>query len=95
MTDIFYVLRKALHSSEKAKMHIEQLSQTLTFADVTGADIRTALTRPMPDFEDAVVDAVAERNGAGCIVTRNTKDFVGSAVPAITPADLLNGHLLM
>ena len=89
-TDIFYVLRKALHSSEKAKGHIEQLSQLFTFADVTGSDIHTALVRSMPDFEDAVVDVVAEQNGASYIVTRNIKDFAGSVVSAITPTDFLN-----
>ena len=45
--------------------------------------------RAMPDFEDAVVDAVAERSGASYIVTRNIKDFADSAVPAILPADFL------
>ena len=45
--------------------------------------------RAMPDFEDAVVDAVAERSGASYIVTRNIKDFAGSVVPAILPADFL------
>ncbi len=88
-TDIFYVLRKALQSSENAKEHIEQLSQLVTFADVQGMDIHTALMRSMPDFEDAVVDAVAERNGARYIITRNIKDFAGSAVQAITPTDFL------
>ncbi len=88
-TDIFYILRKALQSTQKAKNRIEQLSQIVTFADVQGVDIHTALMRPMSDFEDAVVDAVAERSGANHILTRNTKDFAGSAVPAITPTEFL------
>lgn len=88
-TDIFYVLRKALQSSEQAKGHIEQLSQLVTFADVQGVDIHTALMRSMPDFEDAVVDAVAERHGASYIVTRNIRDFAGSVVQAVTPTDFL------
>lgn len=88
-TDIFYMLCKFLKSTEEAKTRIEQLSQLVTFADVQGMDIHTALMRPMPDFEDAVVDAVAERNGASYILTRNIRDFAGSAVPAITPTDFL------
>jgi predicted nucleic acid-binding protein len=43
----------------------------------------------MPDFEDAVIAAVAQREGADYIVTRNTKDFIASPVPAITPEDFL------
>ncbi len=88
-TDIFYMLRKFLQSSDQAKERIDQLSRIVTFADVQGTDIHTALIRSMPDFEDAVADAVAERNGASYILTRNIKDFAGSAVPAITPTDFL------
>ena len=89
-TDIFYMLRKTLGSAQQAKDQIEQLAQLVSFADVQGMDIHTALMRAMPDFEDAVVDAVAERNGASYILTRNIKDFAGSVVPAILPADFLN-----
>ena len=89
-TDIFYVLRKSLGSAQQAKEHIDQLAQVVSFADVQGMDIHTTLMRAMPDFEDAVVDAVAERSGASYILTRNIKDFTGSVVPAILPADFLN-----
>lgn len=90
VTDIFYLLRKSLHSAERAKEQLEQLSQLVTFADVQGMDVQTALMRKMPDFEDAVVDAVAERNGSGYILTRNVKFFSESIIPAITPTDFLN-----
>ena len=89
-TDIFCVLRKSLGSAQQAKEHIDQLARVVSFADVQGMDIHTALMRAMPDFEDAVVDAVAERSGASYILTRNIKDFTGSVVPAILPADFLN-----
>ena len=67
----------------------EPFFSIVTFADVQGVDIHTALIRSIPDFEDAVVDALAEHNGASYILTRNTKDFSGSAVPAITPSEFL------
>ena len=89
-TDIIYALRKSLGSAQQAKEHIDQLAQVVSFADVQGMDIHTALMRAMPDFEDAVVDAVAERSGASYILTRNIKDFTGSVVPAILPTDFLN-----
>ena len=90
VTDIFYMLRKALGSAQKTKEQIERLAQLVSFADVQGMDIHAALMRVMPDFEDAVVDVVAERNGAGCILPRNIRDFAGSVVPAILPADFLS-----
>lgn len=88
-TDIFYMLRKSFQPAAKAKKTLEQLSHLVTFADVQGMDIHTALMRSMPDFEDAVVDAIAERNDASYILTRNVKDFAGSIVPAITPTEFL------
>ena len=88
-TDIFYMLRKFLKSAEQAKERIEQLAQLVTFVDVQGMDIHTAIMRSMPDFEDAVVDAVAERNGVSYILTHNTKDFIGSVIPALTPTNFL------
>lgn len=47
------------------------------------------LMRSMPNFEDAVADAVAERNSADYILTRNVRDFAGSSVPAVTPTEFL------
>ena len=86
-TDIFYLLRKALQSPQQARERLAQLAQLVTFADVAGLDIHTALSRPMADFEDAVVDAV--RNEADYILTRNKKDFAGSVIPAVTPTEFL------
>ena len=90
VTDIFYLLRKAVGSARQAREQIERLAQVVSFADVQGADIHAALMRGMPDFEDAVADAVAERCGASRILTRNIKDFEGSVVPAVLPADFLS-----
>lgn len=58
-------------------------------ADVMALDIQTALSDSIPDFEDAVVHAVAARNKADYIMTRNTKDFARTTVPAITPQDFI------
>ena len=43
----------------------------------------------MADFEDAVMSESARRINADCIITRNTKDFLKSKVPAVTPAEFL------
>lgn len=62
----------------------------VTIADVNASDIQSALSSMMTDFEDAVVDAVAKRYGASYTLTRNTRDYQNSLVPAITPIDYLN-----
>jgi hypothetical protein len=40
-------------------------------------------------FEDAVVAAIAQREKADFIVTRNGRHFRNSPVPAVSPADFL------
>lgn len=89
VTDIFYILRKSLQSKELAKKYIGDLKQLVHFADIQEKDIDAALTADLSDFEDAVVDAVAARLGADCILTRNIRDFSGSHVHAITPTVFL------
>ena len=86
-TDIFYILRKHLKSPEEAKARLRDLAKLAQFTDVQPADIDAALTAEMPDFEDAVVDAIAVRVGADYILTRNTKDFSGAKAHAIAPVD--------
>lgn len=89
ITDIFYLLRKGLGDTGKAKKSLERLLQLIIIADVLALDIQAALSDSLPDFEDAVVYAVAARNKVDYILTRNTKDFEVSAVPVITPQDFL------
>lgn len=84
-TDLFYILRKNLKSSEQAKAYLGSLMQLVSFSDVLAADIVDALDSEMADFEDAVVDAVASRLGAQYILTRNTKDYIRSKTKAIAP----------
>lgn len=89
VTDIFYLLRKGLGDTGQAKESLERLLQIVMVADVIDLDIQAALSDSIPDFEDSVVHAVAVRHQADYIMTRNTKDFAGTVVPAITPQDFL------
>lgn len=88
-TDIFYLLRRGLNSSSKAKDSMERLLQLVDFVDVLSIDIQAALADSITDFEDAVVHALAARNQADYIITRSTKDFKGSVIPVVTPKEFL------
>ena len=90
VTDIFYLLHKGLKNKAKALEQMERLLQIVTVTDTLAIDIQMALSSAASDFEDAVVAAVAERNGAEYILTRDTKDYKGSAVEAITPKIFLS-----
>lgn len=89
ITDTFSIARKYI-GSEKAKECIRNLLDLIKISDTRGADIEKALSSDVSDFEDAVVSAIAERQKAKYILTRNTKDFEKSKILSITPHDYLN-----
>ena len=88
ITDIFYIARKYI-GSEQAKECIRNLLDLIKISDTRGVDIEKALSSDVSGFEDAVVSAIAERQKAKYILTRNTKDFEKSKILSITPHDYL------
>jgi predicted nucleic acid-binding protein len=90
ITDVYYIIRQSTKNKEQTLNSITDLLNVLTLVDTKAQDINTALSFNLPDFEDAVVAATALREEAEYIITRNTKDFANSPVPAITPASFLS-----
>jgi predicted nucleic acid-binding protein len=86
VTDVYYIIKGSLHDGRKAKEKIIALTALVGLCDTTVGDINTALTLSITDFEDAVIAAIAKRQKADFIVTRNEADFRNSPVPAISPA---------
>lgn len=84
--NMVYVMR----SSKRDVQFIEkQLRSCFTFADLTSVIIHEAASLEWADFEDAVQSVTAKKVRADFIITRNTRDFKKSAVPAVTPAEFL------
>ncbi len=72
---------------------MHHLLQLVDVVDVLAQDIHSAIEFEITDFEDAVIAAVAARNKADYIITRNDRDFALSTVPAIAPAAFLKQQL--
>ncbi len=89
ITDIHYVLSRCLKDKEKVYEAIDVLLQLIDIIDVTAKDVRKAFHPDVGDFEDELISVCAERAKMNYIITRNTKDFTNSPVPAITPDDFL------
>ena len=89
ITDIYYVTRKALHDAAAAKSVIAKLLNAFLIAGVDQADCVKALDADMSDYKDALVSVCAKKVKAEYIITRNTKHFSQSPVPAMKPADYL------
>lgn len=85
VTDIYYLVRKHLHSTEQSKDVMSKLFELFYILDVTSGDCMDALASEMKDYEDAVITCCAYRSQVDYIVTRNIKDYAASKVRAISP----------
>jgi predicted nucleic acid-binding protein len=85
-TDIAYLLpRRNYASEEQAKAHLVHLLTIAEILDARSVDVALALKSNMPDYEDALLAYMAQRNDIDLIITRNLKDFKLSPVPAMSP----------
>ena len=84
--NIVYIMRKQLRYDEIGIL-LQNLKNAFYFADLTLDDFDEAAGMGWRDFEDAVQSATASRIHADYIITRNTQDFEGSSVKAITPEE--------
>jgi predicted nucleic acid-binding protein len=85
ITDIHYVLKRALKDNKKAYEYIKLLLKIIDIIDVTSEDIYRALDSESKDFEDELISVCAYKANIDYIISRNTKDFHNSKVKAIEP----------
>lgn len=89
ITDIYYVLNRSLENKQKLYSTIDILLKLVDIIDVTAKDINKAFHPKIIDFEDELISVCAERENINYIITRNTKDFIKSSVPAINPEEFI------
>ena len=88
ITTIDYLLIQSLPAS-KARDALRRLISLFEIATVNRPVIERALVSKINDFEDAVLDEAGQMAGVGSVVTRNTKDFTGSALKVFEPNEFL------
>ncbi len=93
ITDIYYLSKKFIPNREEIKGALLNLMDLFNVVEVNGTDCSKAFDLNMYDYEDALLAQCAKRSKATYIVTRNTKDFKGSPVEALTPDAFLNRFL--
>ncbi|MCY4041132.1 MAG: PIN domain-containing protein [Gammaproteobacteria bacterium] len=84
VTTVDYLARKAVGLAD-ARDQVAFLLSVLEVVPVYGAPLHAALESSMLDFEDAVIAESSRRANVDYIVTRDTKGFAQSPVPAHTP----------
>ena len=89
IADIYYIIRKSGKNTLASRNAIASLIQLVSVCDTAASDVSAALLLSITDFEDAILAALAKREKADYIVTRNEHDFAGSPVLAISPRKFL------
>ncbi|MEL1136071.1 PIN domain-containing protein [Desulfitobacterium sp. THU1] len=92
VTDIYYLLRKYLHNENLSREVLLKLFNLFEVIEVTGSDCEKAMSIPIKDYEDALLATCARRKKLDFIITRNTKDFIGSPVKADEPDGFLTRY---
>ncbi len=89
--NVYYLLRK----TAKHEIVIEKIKQLLTIIDVLKIDkdeVLDSLNSDFKDFEDAIQNFSAIKNGKISIVlTRDIKDYKKSELAVMTPETFLKG----
>lgn len=88
-TDIYYLVRKYLHSADQAKQVMEKLYSLVGILTVSAAECIDALASSVSDYEDAVVERASVKANMDYIITRNVKDYQQGMVKAISPNDFI------
>ena len=88
-TDIFYLVRKALNSTEKAYDALGEILNIVKILTVTNDDVNKAFLQKAKDFEDCLLATCAKSNKCDGIVKRNTKDFSEFGITLYTPDEIL------
>lgn len=89
LTTLYFLVRK--HASKpNAEAAMERVLRHFQIGNLDADGWEKARQLRLDDFEDAAVAAVAETSGSMFIITRNTDDFAGAPVAAISPADFLS-----
>lgn len=89
VTDVYYLLRKHLQNTEKAKQTLSKLFSLFQILDITENNCKNALISPISDYEDGLLATCAKRHKIDSIVTRNLKDFTESPIQAVSPDEFI------
>lgn len=88
-TDIYYLIRKYLHSTDQAKQVLRKLYSFMGILTVTENDCVDALASSVSDYEDAVIERIAVKAEMDYIITRNVKDYQDGMAKAVLPDDYI------
>lgn len=88
LSNLYYLVRP-LRGSGDARLFVRDLTRFVLVSPTDTDEFRFATNLDLSDFEDCMQVAAARACGARAIVTRNSRDFRRSPIPAISPEEAL------
>lgn len=89
-TDIFYLIRKGLGSTDEAYKALGHILDIVKILTVTNTDVMDAFLQKSKDFEDCLLATCAKSNKCSGIITRNKKDFLEFDITTYSPEEILD-----
>ena len=89
VTDLFYIIRKEMHDTDKTYVVMENIFKLVGILAVTEEDIHLAFEQKWKDFEDCVQYTTAKNNRMDYIVTGNHKDYEDSSLVVVSPKECI------
>ena len=89
ITDIFYLVRRALRDTDETYKVIGALLNIVGILNVTQADVQRAFLQHAKDFEDCLLAECAKSNNCAGIVTRDKKDFLDFDIELYSPEQII------
>ena len=89
VTDMFYIIRKSLHSVDMAYNALWDILKLAHVLSVNEEDILLAFHAKWKDFEDCVQFMTAKRTHMNCIITGNKRDFEDTSISVMSPGEYL------
>ena len=86
---LYYLLGTA-STRKQREVAMQWIFESFAVAGLGEVEVSAARGYGLSDFEDALVVATAVASKCRCILTRNVRDFKGSVVKAMDPAEFVS-----
>ena len=87
---VFYILNSSMKIDKKIAMNaLQKLLKFTKLLHSTDETIHRAFASNFPDFEDALINSLAEIHNMDAILTNNISDFIKSDLPVYRPVDFI------
>ena len=92
-TDIFYIIRKALGSTDETYTALGHILNIVKVLTVTNDDVNQAFLQKSRDFEDCLLATCAKSNKCDGIVTRNKRNFLSFDIMLYSPDEITETYI--